>query len=157
MSVSKTIEDTEEHIHTVMNLIRVFCLKLHTRAALHDSSKLKSPELDYFSAIDAKTLDIKYGTPEYEEALKFLEPALQNHYAKNRHHPQHHPNGIKDMNLLDICEMFFDWLASTQRYKEGNILKSIAVNGERFKMSDDLIAIFNNTAYLFDNIEKEKD
>jgi hypothetical protein len=133
----------------------LFCTLLRARAQNHDKTKLESPELDYFIQVDAKTSDIKYGTPEYQEALKFLEPALQNHYAKNRHHPQHHPEGISSMNLLDIVEMFLDWDASCKRYKEGNILKSIEVNAKRFDISEQLVRIFENTAYLLDNMEKE--
>ena len=74
-----------------------------------------------------------------------MKPALEHHYAKNRHHPEHHKNGINDMNLIDLIEMFCDWKASSERQNDGNILKSIEINGKRFHMSPQLIEIFENT------------
>ena len=50
------------------------------------------------------------------------------------------------MNLVDLVEMFCDWLASTQRMAKGDIYKSIEHAQERFGLSDDLVAILRNTA-----------
>jgi uncharacterized LabA/DUF88 family protein len=49
------------------------------------------------------------------------------------------------MNLVDLIEMICDWKAATERTKDGNIYKSIEINSERFKMSEQLKNIFNNT------------
>jgi len=43
-------------------------------------------------------------------------------------------------------EMFFDWKAATERHNDGNIFKSIKINQDRFKYSDQLADIFTNTA-----------
>ena len=42
--------------------------------------------------------------------------------------------------------MFFDWKAATERHDTGNIFKSIEINKERFKLSDQLCDIMINTA-----------
>lgn len=54
------------------------------------------------------------------------------------------------MTLVDIVEMFFDWWASSERHKNGDIKESIEENKERFGLSDQLVKIFNNTVDSFD-------
>ena len=49
------------------------------------------------------------------------------------------------MNLFDLMEMFFDWKAAGERTKDGNMVKSIEVNSQRFGMSKQLRTIFENT------------
>jgi hypothetical protein len=53
---------------------------------------------------------------------------------------------LNGMDLLQIFELFFDWKAASERHHDGNVYKSISVNKERFKMSDQLERIFINTA-----------
>ena len=52
------------------------------------------------------------------------------------------------MDLFDIMEMFYDWLASGERGKPGtgDIFKSIDINSERFGISKQLKKILKNTA-----------
>ena len=64
------------------------------------------------------------------------------------HHPECHKNGINDMNLLDLIEMFCDWKAASERHNDGNIRKSIEINGKRFNMSDQLVKIFENSVEI---------
>jgi len=54
--------------------------------------------------------------------------------------------GIRGMSLLDLIEMFVDWKAASERHANGDITRSIEVNQERFGYSDDLRAVFTNTA-----------
>jgi hypothetical protein len=143
-------KETEEHIVNVTHWLNKITTLASLRGPAHDRSKLYSPEIDAFANVDRHTSATKYGTPEYQAGLDQLRPALNNHYAKNRHHPEHYPNGVKGMNLIDILEMLCDWKASCQRYKEGNILTSIEVNVKKFNISDDLAAILRNTAELFE-------
>jgi hypothetical protein len=142
--------ETEEHIKNVEFFINKLVELAKQRGPAHDRSKLFSPEIDHFATIDRHTLDTKFGTPEYQQSLDNLKPALENHYAKNRHHPEHFPNGIKGMNLIDVLEMLCDWKASCMRYKEGNILKSIEINVNRHNISEDFAAVLRNTAELFE-------
>ncbi len=65
---------------------------------------------------------------------------------KNSHHPEHYDEGVNDMDLLDLIEMFFDWCAASERTKDGNIYVSINTNKDRFNMSEQLAQVFRNTA-----------
>ena len=75
-----------------------------------------------------------------------MKPALDHHYENNRHHPEHFKNGIKDMTLIDLIEMFCDWKTSSERHESGSILSSIDINKERFGYSEELASILLNTA-----------
>lgn len=140
--------ETMRHIERVRNILNSFISDLLERGELHDQSKLESPEVELFTEVTPKLATLTYGSPEYKEQLKFLGPALEHHYARNRHHPEHHKNGVEDMNLLDLVEMFADWKAASERHNDGNILKSIEKNADRFRMSPQLVKIFENTAKL---------
>lgn len=137
---------TWEHIHLVQQKINNMIQDLMSRGLNHDQSKLVSPELEYFTEHTHKLAGMTFGSPEYNASLEAIKPALDHHYANNRHHPQHFKDGVNDMNLLDLLEMYADWSASSKRHNDGNIRKSIEHNGKRFNMSDQLIQIFENTA-----------
>lgn len=126
-----------------------FCIKelLH-RAEQHDQTKLESPEKELFDEFTEKLRACTYASDEYNANKKLMGEALNHHYAHNRHHPEHHKHGIKDMTLIDLIEMLCDWKSSSMRHNDGNILKSIEKNQERFGYSDDLRIIFENTANL---------
>lgn len=151
--------DTLEHKVRVSQLIGEFCLEMVKRAAAHDNSKLSDQEKPYFDSETPKLKKLTYGSPEYKESLKLLGKALEHHYALNSHHPEHHNNGVDDMTLFDIIEMFFDWKSATERHEDGDIYVSIEKNKERFKISDQLTKIFENTAkslYWEGNEERKK-
>ncbi len=137
--------ETIKHIHAVRSFLYLMIEELDARARNHDASKLESPEAEIFGEYTPLLAQTKYGTPEYDELLKKVKPATDNHYAKNRHHPQHWPNGVDDMTLVDLVEMLCDWKAATSRNKDGNIRTSIDINTERFKMSPQLQKIMHNT------------
>jgi len=71
--------------------------------------------------------------------------ALKHHYENNSHHPEHYPNGINGMSLLDLIEMLADWKAAGMRHADGDMQKSLEINKKRFGMSDQLAEIFQNT------------
>jgi hypothetical protein len=106
---------------------------------------MTEPEVEYFDTYTPKLAGTTYGSDEYKQLLAELKPALDHHYAINRHHPEHYENGIRGMNLVDLVEMFCDWYAASKRHDDGDIMKSIAINQKRFGYSDDLKAIFENT------------
>lgn len=137
--------DTKIHIGIVAQMLLSAAKELADRSQVHDASKLKSPEKEYFDEYTPKLRAITYGTQEYIDCLRLIEPALAHHYEKNPHHPEHHPNGIAGMNLFDLVEMFFDWWAATKRHNDGNILTSIDHNEVRFELSTQLAEIFRNT------------
>lgn len=141
--------DTMRHIERVRNILGEFVAEILERAEVHDQSKLRRPEVEAFTELTPKLATCTYGSPEYEGFRKQLGAALDHHYARNRHHPEHHKSGIDDMNLIDLLEMIADWKAASERHNDGNILKSIEKNADRFKMSPQLVRIFENTAKLF--------
>lgn len=140
-------QKTMRHIERVRNLLNMMVIELLRRGELHDQSKLVSPEVQLLAKAPAQET-LKYGTPEYEESVKNLDSALEHHYANNRHHPQHWKRGIRDMNLIDLLEMFVDWKASSECYNAGNLRLSIETNGKRFNMPPELVEIFENTVEL---------
>lgn len=138
--------DTLKHINRVKDLLKMASLELIRRGDIHDDSKLKSPEKELFDELTPLLAKLTYGSAEYKDSLAKLKPALDHHYQKNSHHPEHYKNGIDDMDLFDVIEMFFDWKAASERHTDGDISKSIDINKNRFNMSDQLYKIFKNTA-----------
>ena len=116
------------------------------RAQEHDRSKLEEPEFSAFAEVPRRHAGIPYGSPAYRERLKLLKPALDHHYSVSRHHPEHFTDGIRGMNLIDVVEMFADWLGSWTDYGSGDFESSIEHNRDRFDFSSDLESIFKNTA-----------
>lgn len=117
----------------------------------HDNSKLKEPEISLFSSnISVFTNDNEYLSVEYNELIKQIDEGIQRHYSKNRHHPEHFENGIDDMNLIDLLDMLFDWMASNKKYKNNyeEIEKMIKKQQDRFDISPQLINILLNTTKL---------
>ena len=150
MTVAECQVETQKHIELVRKFIRLFTDRLTTRGVDHDKLKLKSPEVEIFTEFTPKLANTTYGSDEYKEFLEQMKPALEHHYANYRHHPEHFVDGVNDMNLIDLVEMICDWKASTLRHNDGNLLKSIEINTQRFGMSEQLTQILINTAKLFD-------
>src|SRR4051794_40315611 len=97
--------DTWAHIHEVRERLTAVVKALADRAQRHDQSKLHPPEVEVFDEYTELLAHTPYGTPDYKAALKGMGRALQHHYQVNDHHPEHHANGIHDMNLLQMIEM----------------------------------------------------
>lgn len=152
-------EDTLKHIWTVRRFLKVVAEELDKRAKYHDCSKFDASEKPYFDAYTPKLKGSTYGSEEYKGFLSDMQPALEHHYANNRHHPEYFTPGVLlfnfvnesfGMNLIDIIEMFCDWKAATMRHDDGDLKKSILINQKRFGFSEELTAIFLNTVELFE-------
>lgn len=141
------IEDTKMHIAMVQMHLNRFILELKWRGQEHDRSKLQSPEKDIFQEGTPKVYGCKFGSLEYEQHKERVRPALDHHYAHNRHHPEHFEKGIDDMNLVDVLEMFVDWIASSKKYGS-DIQEVLRINQERFEISPQLHSIFVNTVTM---------
>jgi hypothetical protein len=153
MTVAECQVETQKHIEAVRKYVRFMIDKIDMRGVKHDASKLESPEVDVFAEYTPKLNNTTFGSEEYYQNLEHMKSALDHHYASNRHHPEHFVNGINDMTLIDILEMFCDWKASTLRHNDGNLLKSIEINAERFNMDGQLKQILLNTARMIDEHE----
>ena len=160
MNKREVENETRKHIDTVRALLDKVRREIGDRAINHDRSKLESPEREIFEIYTEKLKDCTYGSDEYKQFLKEMKPALDHHYANNRHHPEHyaltladdfqyHEKGKKNliccMTLIDIIEMVCDWRAATQRHADGDIMKSIEINQKRFGYGDELKQILINT------------
>ena len=153
LTVAECQVETQKHIEAVRKYIRFMIDKIDMRGVKHDASKLESPEVEVFAEYTPKLNSTTFGSEEYYQNLEGMKSALDHHYASNRHHPEHFVNGINDMTLVDILEMFCDWKASTLRHNDGNLLKSIETNAERFHMDGQLRQILLNTARMLDEHE----
>lgn len=116
------------------------------RALSHDVSKIRSPEVEVFDEFTPKLKETPYGTPEYQANLVAMGEGLIHHYAANRHHPEHFPDGVNGMTLVDLIEMLADWKAATERTKNGSLDVSLEIQKGRFQISDQLHQILINTA-----------
>lgn len=149
--------ETLKHRREVSRLCNLVAVELIKRGQEHDESKSESPELEGFAEHfknRAKLEKLEYNSPEYIQSLEELKPTLDHHYARNRHHPEHFPNGVNDMTLIDVIEMLLDWKASSQRQNDGNIRKSIKSAAERFGIEQQLRQILENTVAFF-NLDDE--
>ncbi len=140
--------DTYAHIAQVRGLLLVVVRDLLERAHVHDESKLESPEREMFDEFTPRLAEMVYGSPEYEACTaEMRKTALRHHYEANRHHPEHFPEGITGMNLLDLTEMLADWKAAGLRHADGGDLgRSITINAERFGYGPEIERLLRNTA-----------
>ena len=141
--------ETGKHMDTVYMFLVQVMRDLKQRALMHDASKLKDPERAIFKEFTPKLKHSTYGSPEYQEFLKQMKVALDHHYTHNRHHPEYYPNGVADMTLVDLLEMLCDWRAAIERHEDGDMLKSIEHNTERFNLSPEMKQLLLNTVKYF--------
>jgi hypothetical protein len=80
--------ETMRHIEMVRNLINNVVVELLDRAKKHDQSKLAAPEVELFTEYTERLAGSTFGSQEYEDLKTAIGPALQHHYANNRHHPE---------------------------------------------------------------------
>jgi len=144
------INETVKHKQKVESYLMLISKIIEKRGREHDLSKLQNIEKEIFDIYGSKLKSCAFGSEEYKSYLKEMKPALDHHYKNNRHHPEHFEYGINDMNLIDLIEMLFDWLASSKRHKSGCIMDSIDINKSRFGIDEAIVKILKNT-YLYMN------
>lgn len=140
--------ETTKHIRMVQRLLNACAIELIRRGEIHDDSKLESPEVEAFTEFTPKLAGCTFGSDVYKSFLTAMKPALEHHYANNRHHPEHFKDGVNDMNILDLLEMLCDWKAASTRHNDGNLRKSIDINAKRFGIDSQLRRIFENSISL---------
>ena len=145
--------ETLTHIANVRKFLDLAVVELLKRAERHDHTKLEPPELPVFVEYTPKLAQCAYGSDAYQSYLAAMQPALEHHYAHNRHHPEHFANGLAGMNLIDLLEMLCDWKAAALRHQDGDLRKSLAISKSRFQMSEQLASILENTVKFLDGEE----
>jgi hypothetical protein len=138
-------DDTINHMGKVRGRIAEITNALIARGSVHDISKLQEPEKSGFDVLTAKLATLTYGSPEYRAALDEGKATIAHHYSVNSHHPEHWPNGIAGMSLLDVVEMLCDGKAASERTAQGSIAQSLAHNKQRFGIDDQLFSLLANT------------
>jgi len=133
------------HKFIVMKYLNVVIRDLITRAESHDDSKFSEEEFPLYVEVTKELALHPYGSPENEAIRIRYQKLFAHHWEKNRHHPEHHANGVEDMTLTDLLEMLADWKASSMRDNK-DILSSIQHCGEKYNIHPQLIKILVNTA-----------
>ncbi len=148
---------TLDHVQKVAKNIASIQFELANRAAVHDTSKFSLEEFEAFVIATPKLKSLEYGSKEYKESLKSIEPAIKHHNENNSHHPEHYKDGINGMDLLDLIEMLADWKAAMERHEpHGTFEKSFEVNIPRFKIEPQLASILKNTVERLNWNSKQK-
>ena len=137
---------TWAHINEVQRRLMQVVVRLQERLLVHDASKLQSPEVEAFDAQEGALAATTYGSDEYRSQLHELGPALEHHYSVNDHHPDHFAGGIAEMDLIQLTEMLADWKAATMRHNDGDLMRSIVQNRDRFKYGPEIQQVLINTA-----------
>jgi len=116
------------------------------RAITHDLSKFHQIEASEFAQHTPMLRVVRYGSDEYKRILTKLKGALDVHYGKNRHHPEHWKYGLHEMDAVDLCEMLCDWEAASKMSPGGSLINSVDHNEERFHTGSIMADVFRNTA-----------
>ena len=141
----EVLTDTLMHISEVQENIEKLSGELRKRGIAHDRSKLMAVEFDGFVKSRPKFKKANYGTPEYQECVDMIKPSVEHHYKNNRHHTAYHENGIKGMNLIDVCEMVCDWVAASRRSPDQTLHDSLSYAFKKYEIDGVLQDIIKNT------------
>jgi hypothetical protein len=142
---SEHVTEILDHKILVSKYMSIIINEMLRRAIEHDNSKFSPEEFDSFERVVPRLRHLAYGSHEYKQALKEIDPAIQHHYKVNQHHPEYFENGVNGMNLIDLVEMVCDWIAASQKGKDGDIRMSLEINKERFGISEQLFLVISNT------------
>ena len=109
-----------------------FCKRLLGKALKHDNSKFSKVETTLIAPGLKLFRNLSYGTMDYDKACLTIKPALDAHYQKNTHHPEHYLRFDHEhhMGVMDRIEMVVDWAAASR--KDVGVFKSIGLNQDRF-------------------------
>ena len=137
--------DTMLHKNNIKKVLGEAIHELEYRMMTHDNSKLESPEKETYDTYIPLLKKVKYGTAEYDSLKKTMaENGLNHHFKMNSHHPEHYENGIIDMDLFSLFEMFWDWYAASLRSDTG-FKDGLENNIEKYKIDDQIASIMRNT------------
>lgn len=124
-------------------------LKIFWRGVIHDRDKFHSVQIKAAMKANHLLKGLKFGTPEYKKVMNSVGFSVKYHQSRNSHHPEHY-GSYGCMSLLDLIEMFLDWQAATNAYKnrmEGKMNEVLSIQKERYGLSDEVIKIFKTLYY----------
>ena len=133
---------TLKHKALVARFMVGFAARLTWRALVHDNSKFWAQERGIYAKVVPGFEGLEYGSPAYRAHAAKLGPKA--HVAANSHHPEHYPQGVRGMTLLDVVEMSCDWRAAAQRGNT-NPHQSVEISRKRFAIDDQLNCILHNS------------
>lgn len=148
---------TTKHKFWVLGYWVEFATKMLWRILVHDLSKYGAEEARRFGRVFVRLKASTYSSPEYRQLLSELQPALELHYSKNSHHPEHYavreydapvPIRVEYMDLYDFLEMWLDWRSAIKNHTDGDIIKSVEGNRNRFNMGDTADVLLNTAMNL---------
>lgn len=157
-----TLEETKEfaaiyhHKFVVLQYLVPIIQELIKRAETHDNSKFSEEEFRGLLSVLDEVRAHPFGTPEYDEMRKKHEKLFYTHYKKNRHHPEFHPNGIEDMDLVDLLELVVDWKAASLRNENPSVENSIKIGAEKYNIPPILMKVLMNTARNYKMLESTR-
>lgn len=135
----KALVEMLEHNAVVQRNLLKIADALRTRATSHDKSKFSLEEFEDFVELKKISRIHAYGSQEYDDSMKDNK-ALDLHFERSAHHPEHYAGGVADMSLLDIVEMVCDWKAVnlTKRYNPSTRSweELLVIQTKRFKLTD---------------------
>lgn len=117
----RTLLKITRHIKSVQSALKLVIDELSTRSEVHDISKFNDDEFTGFARFDSIPDGLEYGSKEYEEAKAAATKdnnAINLHYKRNDHHPEHYEN-VHKMRFPEIIEMVADWAGAHLEY--GNV------------------------------------
>lgn len=137
--------DTMEHKTRVSILLTKVSKDLIRRGQLHDNSKFKSPEKEIYEMNHDKLTQARFGSEEYEKLMQGeMAVAIDHHYKENDHHPEHFPDGIVDMNLVQIMEMLADIIAVSDA-KGTDVIKTLPDFMRQKDIPENFYTVLRNT------------
>ena len=141
--------DTMIHKRNIENVMLPLIEALQERMKNHDNSKLSYPEKEGYDKHIPELKKHKYGSSEYVKAREAMaKDCLDHHWEVNRHHPEHFPRMLRDMNLVDFFEYFCDCYASSLVSDTG-FDKGVEINAKKHELPDTMVEIFKNTVRDF--------
>jgi len=145
--VYDSTKDTQKHIDKVAYYLNKIAEELIERGKNHDKSKLEEPEKSILDKYTPLLGTCEYNSDEYKKNSQEMKDLGfdKSHYSKNDHHLEQYENGLNDIDLPLLCEIFSDYLASSQRTKDGDFVKSMDIVEKKYKFPIELKNIFLNT------------
>lgn len=111
-----------------LNLVTFGCCKMEKELRKLGYDRVSSSAIyNCINTPNAKHLDLEFIGSKYEEWMS---------------------SPLNEMNLVQIIELIADWKAASERHNDGNIMKSIKINAQKFNIDPQLVRILENTAKL---------